>query len=919
MRQTLCSLIGLLMTSIRTLGDPGSPESVALQSQFPAVVIAGGGNGDGLNSAYAALDPTGIAIRNVGSGHDIYIADYGNDRIRKVDVNGVISTVAGNGVGGYSGDGGPATSASLSAPFDVALDANGTIYIADGGNHRVRRVRPDGIIDTIAGGASPAAGLHDGDPALQSYLSNPSGVEVDPLGTVYIVDRGAQRVLKLAPVRCAPLDCVIQVVAGNGTAGFSGDGGAARAASLRNPAQIAISPDGAFLYIADADNSRVRVVFLNGPNVGTIQTFAGGGFPGPGNPGDGLPATQARLIGPFDVSVTPNGSVLIADAVQFRIRKVVNGIISTVAGTGTSTPSGELPRGLPSTQTPIRSPFGVRALNDQDFLHSETTALPRSFFNVVRESRNGISIPVVGGTLPSVSNAQLAPLFEPYGLLALTPQTILLVDFRANALRQLSCAGDACTIRLLAGTGEAGTSGDGGAALSARLNGPIDVAADASGAIYFADYFSNTVRRISPGRIITTVAGVPGQFGISEDGGDARRSVLSRPYGVAVDRAGIRLYIAEQAGCRVRIVNLLTSIISTVVGTPGQCHTGGDGGPAVLATLAGPSDVAVRETSTGIALLVVDEAGHRVRRVGPDGIITTIAGNGTSGFSGDGGPATEASLSSPNFVALDSIGTVYISDANNRRIRRVSAQNQAIATIFTAPGPNDDFTGLSVSPDDQSLLVAERVQHKIYRVSLTGSPSPTPVPLATLRGRVGYYTNGAVGVPGAILQLAPINGNPLPSVQTNSDAQGNYSFSPVNANQDWRLTLVKKDDYRVAVSSLDATRVLQHVAGLAQLSPRQAFACDATGTGSLTALDATRILQFVAGISPALPAVQNQPSDWSFFPDFSAQPGITPVQPAFSGAVPPVFGGAVLTPLGPGTTTLDFSGALIGDCTGNWH
>jgi uncharacterized protein (TIGR03437 family) len=281
--------------------------------------------------------PYGVAVDPHGN---IYIADFANNRIRKVS-NGVITTVAGVGpvgsYGGFGGDGGPATSAALGAPMGVAVDSAGNLYIADTSNSRIRKVS-NGVITTVAGNA--AAGFSgDGGPATSASLSWPMGVAVDPVGDLYIADYSNQRIRKVA-------NGVITTVAGGGTS--LGDNGPATSAQLYYPRGVAVDPAGN-LYIADSGLDRVRKV-----SSGVITTVAGNGTPG--FSGDGGPATSAQLSSPSGVGVDAAGNLYIADTNNNRIRKVSNGMITTVAGNGVAGPSGD---GGPATSAWLSEPYGV--------------------------------------------------------------------------------------------------------------------------------------------------------------------------------------------------------------------------------------------------------------------------------------------------------------------------------------------------------------------------------------------------------------------------------------------------------------------------------------------------------------------------------------------------------------------------------
>ncbi len=306
--------------------------------------VAGGGNsglGDGGPATSARLNgPRGVFVD--GSGN-IYIGDWLHHRIRKVDASGIISTVAGNGTAAFSGDGGPATSASLNSPFGVFVDGSGNIYIVDRTNHRIRKVDTSGIITTVAG-SSTFGFSGDGGPATNARLRNPQGVSVDGLGNIYIADSSNNRIRKV------DTSGIITTVAGNSTSGFSGDGGPATSASLKTPSGVFVDGSGNF-YIADQLNHRIRKVDTSG----IISTVAGKGTST--FSGDGGPATSASLNAPLGVFGDGSGVIYIADKVNHRIRKVdTSGIISTVAGNGTKAFSGD---GGPATSASFNFPQSV--------------------------------------------------------------------------------------------------------------------------------------------------------------------------------------------------------------------------------------------------------------------------------------------------------------------------------------------------------------------------------------------------------------------------------------------------------------------------------------------------------------------------------------------------------------------------------
>jgi sugar lactone lactonase YvrE len=286
---------------------------------FPYPIVAGTGvqgySGDNGPATNAMLSqPHGLAIDAVGN---VYIADYLNNRIRKVDTHGIITTVAGNGDGNFFGDGGPATNASLSMPGFVTVDPAGNLYIADSANNRIRKVDTNGIITSVAGNGSQGFS-GDGGPATAATLVDPHGVALDSFGNLYIVDSENSRVRKV------DTNGIINTVAGNGTWSYSGDGGPATNASLARPFGAAVDMAGN-LYIADHINNRIRKVDTNG----IITTVAGNGTLG--LPVNGCVATNTSLAFPISVAVDAVGNLYIAGYTNYCILRVdTNGIITGV-------------------------------------------------------------------------------------------------------------------------------------------------------------------------------------------------------------------------------------------------------------------------------------------------------------------------------------------------------------------------------------------------------------------------------------------------------------------------------------------------------------------------------------------------------------------------------------------------------------
>ncbi len=313
-----------------------------------------GSGGDGGPATSAMLNtPRGVAVDGAGN---LFIADFLNNRIRKVNASGVISTIAGSGAPGFAGNGGPATSALLNNPAGVAVDGAGNLFIADQANRRIRKVNPSGVISTVAGNGVPGFG-GDGGAATSAQLDSPVAVAVDSAGNLYIADFARDRIRKVNA------SGVISTIAGTGTAGFGGDGGSAASARLNSPAGVAVDSAGN-LFIADYGNNRIRKVSPNG----AINTVAGNGVTG--FYGDGGAATSARLDKPSGVAVDSAGNLFIADYGNNRIRKVnASGVISTIAGNGALGYAGD---GDAAIAARLFAPYGVSVDSAGDVFIADT-------------------------------------------------------------------------------------------------------------------------------------------------------------------------------------------------------------------------------------------------------------------------------------------------------------------------------------------------------------------------------------------------------------------------------------------------------------------------------------------------------------------------------------------------------------------
>lgn len=640
---------------------------------------AGGFVGDGGSATNAGMIYPRFAIQDQSG--NLYISDNSNHRIRKVTPSGVISTFAGTGIAGFGGDGGLARNATLSYPSGILFDSAGNMLVSDDGNNRIRKIDTSGIITTIAGtGVASYSG--DGGPALAAALDQPWALALDATGNLYFSDILNERVRKIDTAG------IITTVAGNGIEGYSGDSGSATQASLDTPSGVAVDSAGN-LYIADRFNHRVRKVDASG----IITTFAGNGVQGLS--GDGGPATSAEIGNPRGVTIQGN-RLMISNAGGSRIRVVnlTSQIINTFAGSVT----GFDDDGNPPLLTEFNRTTGMLFMPDGSLLVLDTANERLRLVTATGTTT------IAGGALGDNRRATQASFAEPENLAFDSAGNYYIADWAGNRIRKVDASGQITTV---AGNGTSGYTGDGGPATQAQINLPfgvavdpagnlfiadtnnavirevtasgvistyvtdpnfsdlISLATDAAGNLYSADDSACVVRKITPAKVVSVVAGVEFNCGFNGDGIQATTALLNTPYGVAVDSRG-NVYIGDSLNNRVRKVNR-AGVISTVMGN-GTCGFSGDGGPGNAAMICNPEGVAVDSAGN---VYLGDYGNVRVRKLTSTGKISTIAGSGNFGYNGENLPATSANLDGPIAVGVDNVGSVFLLDDGQNRVRKI--------------------------------------------------------------------------------------------------------------------------------------------------------------------------------------------------------------------------------------------------------
>ncbi len=656
---------------------------------------------DGTGKNARLFNPTSIAVDAAGT---LYVADGGAHTVRKITAGGVVGTLAGASGQPGSNDG-FGSDAHFQYPYAVAVDGGGNVYVTDIGDHTIRKITAAGAVSTLAGTVG-VAGLADG-VGTAAQFNSPQGIAVDTNGNVYVADTNNSTIRKIAPN--GTVTTLAGVAMETGTSDGAGSG-----ARLNYPFGLATDPAGN-IYVADFGNSAIRKITPGG----SVTTLAGN--PGQTGTADG-DGTGARFDHPGAVSVDAAGNVYVVDTSNQAIRRITpGGSVTTLAG------SVGMVGKTDGTGTTARFfyPAGI-AVNSA----GTTIYVADTGNHSVRAVTVAGAVSTVAGATGLIGSADgqgVEALFNyPYGLAVDGSGTIYVADHNSHTIRKITAGGGVTT---LAGSSGLAGSADGNRA-AAQFNGPTGVAVDANGNVFVADADNHVIRRISTAGVVTTFAGIAGQSGnLDGPGGSAR---FNKPQGVAVDAAN-NVYVADTNNSTISKITAAGNV-STFAGAAGQ--TGSTDGTGDNARFNGPYAVAV---DSGGSVYVADFFNSTIRKISATGSVSTLAGLAGQPGSADGS-GSAARFNQSYGIAVDASGNVFVADTYNRAIRKITS-----GVVTTLNGPLARFyypQGLAVDGAG-NLYVADGDNQTITKAVIVESP-PNGTLVASKSAAIGQRATFAL-------------------------------------------------------------------------------------------------------------------------------------------------------------------------------
>jgi sugar lactone lactonase YvrE len=795
---------------------------------------AGRGSADGQESAARFYEPSGIAVDGAGN---MYVADSGNHTIRKFMPNGVVMTFAGSP--GLSGSAdGVGSAARFYFPYGIAVDGAGNVYVADSGNSTIRKITPDEVVTTLAGTAGTGGGgIVDGTGSAARFYA-PEGVAVDGAGNVYVTDNCAIR--KVTP------DGVVTTFAGIFGGGEVGStDGTGTAARFNSPLGIAVDNAGV-LYVADCSNDTIRKITPDG----VVTTLAGAA--GMGGDMDGT-GSQAHFSLPSGITVDDAGNLYVVDnGPGGTIRKITpGGVVTTLAGQAEVTGSAN---GMGSAAR-FFFDYGFTLVGVAVDGTGNLYVADRGNDEIRKITSNGLVTTLAGAVPAAVGSSDgtgsAAQFDEPSGVAVDGAGNVYVADMQNNVIRKITSGG---VVTTLAGTaGPFGGSAD-GAGSAAQFYRPWGVAVDGNGNVYVADSGYNTIRKVTPDGVVTTLAGTPTLYIPKLDpvpgsiDGTGSKARFYQPSGIAVDGFG-NVYVADTGNSTIRKITP-GGAVTTLAGY--SQTTGSADGTGSAARFNYPQGVAVDEYGN---VYVADSWNNMVRKITPSGIVTTLAGTaGVNGGSSDG-TGSAARFNQPNGVAVDGAGNVYVADTLNNTIRRITPA-AVVTTLIGTPGAAGSSDGIGSgaqinSPEGVAVDVTGNISvadfgNNTIRKGTSVSPVIATQPQSFV-ATAGTTTSFSVGASGAAtLDYQWFFNNQAIAGAT----EASYTITNVQASNAGSYTVVVFN----TVGTVESNPTTLTVAPLITVEPQpQTAVAGTTAAFSVTAIGATGY-QWVfngAGISGA--------------------------------------------------------------------
>jgi gliding motility-associated-like protein len=686
------------------------------------ITLAGNGTAGNQNGPANQASFNGPAWLTVDAGDNVYVADTKNFQIRKIDPQGQVSIFAGDGSKGYKN--GQGTDAEFDNLGGLIAAADGSVYVCDEGNSRIRKITPAGLVSTIVGNGD--FGKADGNGELAS-IGYPLDITMDKQGNFYVADEGYRLIRKITPA--------LDVTTFAGNSNYANYDGIGTQATFNNITSITCDATGT-LYITDRYNTLVRKI----TSAAAVSTLAGSSL---NHYSNGIGKLAAFEI-PYGITADNNGSVYVSETKGNRIRKIsVTGYsidkdllpgLSFDATTGIISGTPALPwqatdynitaYNLAGSSTSIvnitvvENPAPPVSAPNISYQTPQSYLVAKPINNLVPLNTGGVIKPNDYGLVSAVGGTAKTPFIDPFGVAIDKNGYAYVGDAATDQIYKVSPTGE---VTLLAGSGEFDSNDGTGA--QASFYHPFGLAIDAAGNVYVADWGVDKIRKITPAGVVTTVAGGHGS-GFTD--GPVAQAQFNSIYNVAVDAAG-NLYVADAGNNAIRKITP-QGIVSTLAGGGAVGFQDGKGAAALFHA---PSGLVVDKQGN---VFVADEDNEVIRKITPDGTVTTFAGTGDYGW--QDGPKSTATFNFPRDVAIDGAGNLYVVDEGNNAIRKISTdgtvstvagsglfslgngaiQNQAIgrAAVIGEPlGIAADENGTLYVPDVGAELL-KKIQTKQY-------------------------------------------------------------------------------------------------------------------------------------------------------------------------------------------------------------